>query len=297
MKVLESREEDLLASAPFGGVLRLPPTNSLVATRGTILLVHGFALSANAYRELASLWCVAGYAVYVPAAIYSVCTPVGDEIPALISAASWAYEHLPKPTILAGHSRGGQAALNLMLQITKGPVTTLPLAFSGCILLDPVEGKPTSFFNPSLTHTLLAPDAPKWTWNKNIPCITIATKHGGCAPKGFDARAIHEALLKANVITESTSSKGTMRRSRSKGPFYFLNAPTFGHLDFLDDNPVGIVPTLAQWLLPSGGRSKRHRLRKLCRDAVDAVFAAEDPSTVRERFHEVQRRMEHSQLY
>jgi len=131
MKALETREESLLSTAPFSGVLRLPPTNSLVPTRGTILLIYGFVLSAHAYRELASLWCVAGWAVYVPAAVYSVCTSVGDELPAVISAGTWARKNLPHPTILAGHSRGGQAVLNLMLQLTKGPVTTLPLAFSG----------------------------------------------------------------------------------------------------------------------------------------------------------------------
>ncbi len=259
MPGLTSASDELLRDAPFPGVVELPTE---ARAHGTIVLAHGFALSARSYRELAAAWAGAGWAVYVPA-LYGVCTAVGADADALGRACTWAYAALPRPLVLAGHSRGGQAALVHLLRqhSRRGAKVGPPLAaYRGLLLLDPCEGAPRTPLGCGLRHFILDAAGLDWKWS-DIPVVLLQNR--GCVPPGHDAKALYSALRAATLVGGGNWEYGD-------APFYLINATKFGHLDYLDD-AVGPVATVAAWLV-GGEKAKRGLLRRYTTDLVTAVF-------------------------
>lgn len=303
MCALRSSEDVLAGDAPFRGVLRLPCAN--LRTQGTIVLAHGFCVNARAYSSLADLWCGDGWAVYAPQ-LYTPCTPICEEVDALAQACAFAFAQLPRPLLLAGHSRGAQAALVLLLRLTSAAadlafvdrpwrhgdsvradgvpivrrrvVGAPPLAaFKGLVLLDPVEGRPGPL-GMGLRRLILGAAGLDWRW-ASVPVLLIAASG---APPGHDAAALYSALRAATLVGDG----------RIECPFHLIEARRFGHLDFLDDAllAAGILPALASCLLP-GDRGKRDELRTLTRDAVHIVFGEGNPHSIARRLAALEERV------
>ena len=280
-----SRTEDLLQSAPYSGLLRLPKDTR---AHGTVVFAHGFALSPRLYSDLATQWAKVGWAVYVPT-LYNVCTPVGEEVEAFGSACTWAFASLPRPLILAGHSRGGQAVLMYLLGIYHGDnhqrarMAGLPplAAYRGVLLLDPCEGAPRSIFGcGGLKHMILNCSGIDWKWS-DIPVAIVQNR--GCVPEGHDGRALYSGLRAATLVGGGNWEFGD-------APFYLVNAKRFGHLDYLDD-ATGLVAAVAAMLI-HGDRAKRALLRRYTADLLTALFhPGANRRDVRARVAEVERRI------
>lgn len=255
-------------------------------TLGTIFLVHGFGVNPRGYSELIRLWNDDGWTVYSPH-LYGVCTPVGEEVSAVYEGALYALDALPRPLILAGHSRGGQAVMCAMLdalhhvysrgsgwephseQSTQHYLRLLE-AVKGIVLLDPVEGKP-KMFGRGLKHFILGEKASNWLW-KDTPVLIVGGKLGTlgpvpAAPKGHNYMDFHDALHCANRV-----STFIPRAARNRC-FYMAEVESYGHMDYLNDSKAeaGAIAALAQFVVP-GSTENGEKLREFCRTATTLIF-------------------------
>ncbi len=148
--------------------------------------------------------------------------------------------------IMAGHSRGGKVAMAVAANVTQA---LKPGAVRGVILLDPVDAGWTPY-GPSQTEPKLLcikkdkGAACPFSTAQTAPVLVVGTGLGAlhkcpsgpnttdaccscplwgacgsaCAPPPFAAASFFQQLASANVT--------------------LFNAPTFGHMDLLDDQPL-----------------------------------------------------------
>lgn len=257
---------------------------------GTILLVHGFGVLPSAYAQLITLWVNDGWTVYAPR-VYNVFNSIGSEINPIVQCLEYAHANLPAPLILAGHSRGGQAALLTMLPAIGEVPAIAPLVqntviaeekekalvqdcVKGVLLLDPVEGRP-GFLGRGLNTVLLQNKGEDWIWN-DTPVLIIGAKLGTqrpmpAAPPGHNYNDIREAFRKVKRTASVT-------RTDIDSVVTYAELADFGHLDYLNDNQCtgGIVPIFGTVFVKRSSRP-RSELREFCQKATKLAFGTVPP--------------------
>ncbi|XP_042513908.1 chlorophyllase-1, chloroplastic-like [Macadamia integrifolia] len=244
-----------------------PPKSLLIITptkEGTypvLLFLHGFALYNSFYSQLLTHIASHGYISIAPQ-LYNPKFPTAsgyDEINSAADVTNWFPQGLQSllpenveadltKLALAGHSRGGKAAFALK----PGSYAQTSLTFSVLIGIDPVAGTSKAFQVPPVILTNR-----EECFNLGIPVMVVGTGLGdnkanpifcSCAPKGVN----HEEFFK-----ECKPTRGHMV------------ATDYGHMDMLNDDPMGINGWFSGIACKKGSGS-----REIMRKCVGGIVVA-----------------------
>lgn len=221
-----------------------------------MLQVHGFAIPGADYSALARLLAVRGYAVATPDVYPASDAPGGATEARRVAcwAARVAATFPCAPLVLAGHSRGGQAAFMALQAALRSGTRAAPLAAAAALLLlDVVEGAPSLCGLGALRPRLLARVA-EWPPRLcEVPVLIVGAALGAegtfaAAPAGRNYCAVWRAL-------ETFAGFETLAARRERPPGMFMvTAAEFGHLDYLNDTEecTGLVAKISRCVVRSG---------------------------------------------
>ena len=222
----------------------------------TLVLLPGFLSSPRSYATLAGAARAAGAAAEVPSlapgrlalltgryAVEDEAADAAELVRGLVATG--------RRVLLAGHSRGGQAALRAARILV--PDDAVRDALLGLVLIDPVDGGGRQ---PS-TRTSTA-----WRTRLVLPTTVVGAGHGGvCAPEPVNHVAFADALPEArHVVVEG-----------------------MGHADMLD----GVERTLGRRLC--GGADDPDPARDVVARLLVAALDGADPATVDDPLLRVER--------
>lgn len=229
---------------PPGRILIVAPKDA--GTYPIALFLHGFWLDNYHYKHLLRHVASHGFIMVAPKIDQFNCTGQ-DDINAAAKVADWLPDGLPsvlpkgvKPELsklaVAGHSRGGHTAFSLALGHAK-----TRLRFSALIGLDPVAGPGE---DSHLMPTILINNPPYFDIAAR-PVLVIGTGLGeeknmgvlpACAPKGVNHVQFY---------------------SKCRPPCYYFVTKDYGHVDMLDDDPLGLHNLVCK--RGSGSKDKMRR--------------------------------------